>query len=214
MVPMYSTIDDVAAMAAHQGTGHSMSKVDLGLFVGQIAGEGIRGWARSPLKPAYSLASQKFWEGRVLPEFMHGGKISGMLQWNTTRRSLNKWERLTARRTTMVYDRAREAGAGRLSSAWSATKSISGRAAISRAGSLLVSAGNIAFLAPLALEGGRAIASGLATLGADYSKPEYGTPMIQTEQAYTQRQAALQAIHNSQLQTRSFFMREAQAFHQ
>lgn len=83
-----------------------------------------------------------------------------------------------------------------------------------RAGGALLTASNIAFMAPLALEAGRAVGSGLAYLGQDRSRLDFGSNVFDTQQAYTQRQAGLQAIHNSQLNTRSFFGREAEQFHQ
>lgn len=52
------------------------------------------------------------------------------------------------------------------------------------------------------------------SLGRDYSRPEWGGSVVNTQEAMTQRQAGLAAIHNSQLQTRSMFAREAAAFHQ
>jgi hypothetical protein len=82
-----------------------------------------------------------------------------------------------------------------------------------RAGTALITASNVAFLAPLALDLGRGLASGLAYLGADRSRLDFGSSLIDTQQAWTQRQAGLMAIHNSQLQTRSMFMREAEAYH-
>lgn len=84
---------------------------------------------------------------------------------------------------------------------------------LSKVGGALLTAGNVAFLAPLALDLGRAAGAGLSYLGEDRGRLDFGSTMIDTEQAYTQRQAALMAIHNSQLNTRSFFGREAQAFH-
>lgn len=86
-------------------------------------------------------------------------------------------------------------------------------AAVAMAGRGLLLSGNIAFLAPLALDLGRAAGAGLAHLGVDRGRLDFGSTMIDTEQAQTQRQAGLMAIHDSQLQTRSWFMREAEAFH-
>lgn len=62
-------------------------------------------------------------------------------------------------------------------------------------------------------EFGSGVAHGIAYLGKDRSMPNFGTPFMDTQQAYTTRQAGIAAIHNSQLNTRSFFGREASAFH-
>jgi hypothetical protein len=44
-------------------------------------------------------------------------------------------------------------------------------------------------------------------------RPEYATPMVDTRQAYTMRQAALQAMHNSAYSIRSAIGSEARLLH-
>lgn len=120
------------------------------------------------------------------------------------------------------YAAARKVGGGIFASAGksiSNTNSLFGPTAargamLMKVGSVLSTAANIYQLGSLALFAGSAAGSLLTGLAKDYSRPEYGTRFLDTEQAFTQRQAGLAAIHNSQLQTRSLFGREASAYHQ
>jgi hypothetical protein len=109
---------------------------------------------------------------------------------------------------------ARALGKGRFGLAATALSSINkykGIAAVARLGTLL---GHASWAIPLVQGVVRGVVDLGMSMGKDYSRMEFGTNVYDTQEAQTQRQAALAAIHNSQLQTRSMFMREAQAFHQ
>ena len=180
-----ATAEGVAAKLARWGGGWGgASSVARNSFRGRVG------------KAAYAAAGRSFAEieeKRILSEV-----------WSLAPKSYN------------VY---RGVGAGRFASAGAAAddflSSTAHRAAIlSRAGRILSAVGRATWVVPLAMDIGEMVAGGLSALGQDYSRPEYGGTFIDTEQAYTQRQAGIAAIHNSQLATRSMFAREAAAFHQ
>jgi len=211
-----STYDDAAGFAVRATTGTDINLYDAASFVIPLGGEFARSALRSSVAPfAERIANKKWGVGKFAGSRFAGviSPFQSALAWNTKRKLYNSWENDAAKRFSNVFYANRGVGQGFGSSLKAALSMTPKTALMSKGASMMVSLGNAAFLAPLVYEGGKAIASGLSMIGGDYSKPDYSTAIMDTQQAATQRQAGLAAIHNSQLQTRSFFGREALAFH-
>jgi hypothetical protein len=203
-----SSVDDVANLAVGAAGGFGLGNF-MG-FVAPWAGMEIKNWVSRKhfLANPVTRSTASGWGG--LP-YRYTGYGKSLMEIS----AFNRWEAGQVRAGIGAFKSAFKTGGWRgIGGAIETGLSTTGKAAlISKAGGLLTAVGNIAWLAPLALDAGRAVGSGLAALGKDRSKLDFGTPFIDTEQAYTQRQAGLMAIHNSQLQTRSFFGREAEYMH-
>lgn len=180
---------------------------------GSFASQFARG--RYPGLPTASRMEQ------ILDWVPGGGPLSDAFLSGTRRQAAKAYERQAFRRARGAFTqpisrwgaRGVFGARGAFASAARAMGPNAGMIMLGAGGAAVANLATAAFVVPLALEAGSAVAGAAMELGRDYSRPDFGSPFFDTQQAFTQRQAALAAIHNSQLQTRSFFGREAQAFH-
>lgn len=232
---MAYTADDVANVAYHRG--HEPSAFDsFGLWApigGTLLQHGLSPAAPGSWRSKIPGLSGGFGRAaisaplgeamRTLRQHPHRARIAGWYSQGAFENFINKPYikkvealpifRGMAQRFQSQLKRGRGLGAAFGSAGKMLGNPLVRNAAIARLGGALATAGNIAFAVPLALSAGKFVGSGLAYLGEDRSRLDFGSTLVDTEQAATQRQAGLQAIHNNQLNTRSFFGREASYFH-